>query len=82
MFTGVSFYGATGTPLSLKPAPDGQAGWRAPDGRQFVLWTMDPDQHSTLKERLSEVKSAHGASGLSSIDAVRTYLASVAEMPY
>ncbi|SDG62103.1 DcrB-related protein [Paraburkholderia phenazinium] len=78
MFDGISFYGATGDPLSLDLAPAGQPGWRAPDGRIFLLWSVDPLARPPLADRLADLKSVKGMSGLSSVDDVRDYLASVA----
>ncbi|QDQ84734.1 DUF1795 domain-containing protein [Paraburkholderia megapolitana] len=79
MFRDVSFYGATGAPLVMHPAPDAQKGWHAPDGREFLLWTADPRQHRSLSDRLSSVKVARGITGLSAVDDIRAYLSSVAE---
>ncbi|MEW6342936.1 MAG: DcrB-related protein [Pseudomonadota bacterium] len=79
MFDGIAFYGAAGEPLSLNPAPHGEPGWRAPDGRDFLLWTVEPQSRPDLAERLVvDVKNVYGAASLSTIDHVRAYLSSVA----
>jgi hypothetical protein len=79
MFRDVSFYGATGAPLSLQPASGIDTGWRAPDGRQFLLWTSDPRQHGALVDRLSDVTVVKGMMGLSTVNDIRAYLLSAAE---
>lgn len=80
MFEGVSFYGATGAPLSLQPAPGAQQGWRGSNGQSFLLWTLDPQQHGSLVDRLGDINAFRGMSSLATADAVRAYLASVAEL--
>jgi hypothetical protein len=75
---GVTFYDATGAAMSLAPAAAGQDGWRAPGGQHYAFWTSDPARHASLGKRLAEVRSVGGLSSLSTVDAIRVYLASVA----
>ena len=78
MSEGVAFFGASGAPLMLRAAPQGQQAWRAADGRQFALWTTDPKTAPSLHERLAGVKSVKWTAGMQSVAAVRSYLATVA----
>lgn len=78
MFDDTAFFGAGGEPLALQPAPSGQPAWRAADGRQFALWTADTREHAPLGDRLGDVASVKGMTGMQSIEAVRAYLSAVA----
>jgi hypothetical protein len=78
MSEGVAFFGASGVPLMLRAAREGQQAWKAPDGRQFALWTADPKIARSLHERLTDVKSVKGTAGIQSVAAVRSYLTTVA----
>lgn len=78
MSEGVAFFDPSGAPLTLQAAPEGQPAWKAPDGRQFALWTVDPKTAPSLHERLAGVKSVKGTAGIQSVAAVRSYLATVA----
>ena len=77
MSQGVAFFEASGAPLTLRAAPEGQPAWKAPDGRQFALWTADPKTAPSLHERLTGVKAVKGTAGIQSVAAVRSYLATV-----
>ena len=78
MSQGVSFFEASGAPLTLRAAPEGQQAWKAPDGRQFALWTTDPKTAPSLHERLTGIGAVKGTAGIQSVAAVRAYLATVA----
>ena len=78
MFDDTAFFGSGGEPLVLQPAPDGQSAWRAKDGRQFALWTVDLREHASLSDRLGGVTAVKGMTGMQSVEAVRAYLTAVA----
>ena len=78
MFQGVAFFDAAGAPLTLRAAPERQQAWTAPDGRQFALWTADPNTLSPLTERLGDIQAVKGTVGMQCAADVRTYLATVA----
>ncbi|KWK48498.1 hypothetical protein WT81_32320 [Burkholderia stagnalis] len=80
MFDDVAFFDASGAPLALQAAPAEQterAAWSAPDGRQFALWTLNPREHASLRERLGNVASVKGMTGMQTVTAVQAYLTSV-----
>ena len=78
MFDDTAFFGSGGEPLVLQPAPGVQSAWRAKDGRQFALWTMDLREHASLSDRLDGVTAVKGMTGMQSVEAVRAYLTAVA----
>ncbi|WP_232457991.1 DcrB-related protein [Burkholderia ubonensis] len=77
MFGDVAFFDAGGVPLALQAAPAGQPAWSAPDGRRFALWTSNPREHASLHERLGDVASVKGMTGMQTVAAVQAYLTNV-----
>lgn len=77
MSEGVAFFEASGAPLTLRAEPNGLQAWKASDGRQFALWTIDPKAAPSLHERLTGVKAVKGTAGIQTVAAVRSYLATV-----
>lgn len=73
----VAFFDHAGAPIGLQKATASGEGWAHPDGERYMFWTLDPTIHPRLANRLDAVRSVSGVSSLSSVDAVRRYLADV-----
>jgi|GEM_PF-1405766 len=73
----VSFFDHTGAPISLQQTTEPEQGWAHPDGDRYMFWTLDAATHPRLGDRLDAVRSVSGIGSLSSVDAVRRYLADV-----
>jgi hypothetical protein len=73
----VMFFDHTGAPIALQQSTQLDEGWAHPNGDRYVFWTIDPTRHPRLGDRLSTVRTVSGMSSLSSVDAVRQYLADV-----
>lgn len=73
----VAFFDHTGAPIGLERTTEPGEGWAHPDGERYMFWTLDPATHPRLAHRLDAVRSVSGISSLSSVGAVRRYLADV-----